>query len=103
MDTPLVTTQQHPDAPRDQCWCCGCIDARDLMVHLGNHPEVALCRACARWAAKEAWEIEDRHRAGVLVNARDRFRSLRRDVIRRDWHRHPVLGRPLRWLGRHLP
>jgi hypothetical protein len=73
------------------------------MVHLGNHPEVALCRPCARWAAKEAWEIEDRDKAGALVNMRGRFRQLRRAVIHRNWHRHPVLGRPLRWLGRHLP
>lgn len=73
------------------------------MVHLGNHPEVAMCCPCARWAAKQAWEIEDREKTGVLVNLRDLFRHLRRDVVDRGWHRHPVLGRPLRWLGRHLP
>jgi hypothetical protein len=73
------------------------------MVHLGNHPEVAMCRPCARWAAKEAWEIEDRDKTGLLVNLRHRFRRLRRDVRHRNWHRHPVFGRPLRWLGSHLP
>jgi hypothetical protein len=73
------------------------------MVHLGNHPEVALCLPCARWAAKQAWEIEDRDRAGVVVGLRDRFRRLRRGVIDHNWHRHPIVGRPLRWLGRHLP
>lgn len=73
------------------------------MVHLGNHPEVAVCRPCARWAAKEAWGIEDRDKTGPLVNMRDRFRRLRREVRGRNWHRHPVFGRPLRWLGHHLP
>lgn len=73
------------------------------MVHLGNHPEVALCLPCARWAANEAWAIEDRDRTGILVTLRDRFRELRRAVIDRNWHRHGAIGRPLRWLGKHLP
>jgi hypothetical protein len=98
----------HPAIEAEQgepsrCWCCGVIDDPERMVHLGNHPEVALCRPCARWAAKEAWEIEDRDKTGVLVSMRDRFRHLRRGVIHRNWHRHPLFGRPLRWLGRHLP
>ena len=103
MDTPLATAQGRPDPPPGQCWCCGSIDAPDRMVHLGNHPEVATCRPCARWAAKEAWEIEDRAKTGPLVTLRDRFRKLRRGVIDRSWHRHPVLGRPLRWLGNLSP
>jgi hypothetical protein len=73
------------------------------MVHLANHPEVALCRPCARWAAKQAWEIEDRDKIGVLRMMRDRVRHLRRGLIDRNWHRLPVIGRPLRWLGRHVP
>jgi hypothetical protein len=73
------------------------------MIHLGNHPEVVMCRPCARWAAQEAWEIEDRDKTGVLASMRDRFRHIRRRVIERNWHRHPVLGPPLRWLGKHLP
>jgi hypothetical protein len=55
------------------------------------------------WAAKEAWEIEDRDKTGALVSMRGRLRHLRRGVIHRTWHQHPVFGRPLRWLGRHLP
>lgn len=88
---------------RSACWCCGAVDSPERQVHLGNHPEVALCLGCARWAAKEAWEIEDRDRSGPLVVARDGFRSLRRDVVRRGWHRSPLLGGPLRWLGKRLP
>jgi hypothetical protein len=73
------------------------------MVHLGNHPEVALCLRCARWAAKQAWEIEDRDRTGALVLARDRFRALRSRVVDRGWQHNRYVGRPLRWLGKHLP
>lgn len=86
-----------------KCWCCGRVEDPMRMVHLGDHPEVALCLGCARWAAKQAWEIEDQNRTGPLVLARDRLRSLRRDVIARGWHRHPLIGRPLRWLGKRAP
>ena len=44
-------TPEQP--PPGQCWCCGRVDDPSLMVHLGNHPEVALCRGCARWAADQ--------------------------------------------------
>lgn len=73
------------------------------MVHLGNHPEVAICLRCAQWAAKRAGEIEDSDRTGVRVAARNRFRQLRRRVVQRGWHNNRLLGRPLRWLGKHLP
>jgi hypothetical protein len=86
-----------------QCWCCGTVDDPTQMVHLGDHPEVALCRGCARWAAKQAWEIEDRAKSGPLVTARDRFRNARQAVIHRGWHRNRMIGAPLRWIGRHLP
>lgn len=104
MGAHTVATVGHPDpSPPGQCWCCGSVDDPGSMVHLGDHPEVALCRPCARWAAKRAWEIEDRDKAGVPVSIRGRFRQLRRDVIDHNWRRHPVVGRPLRWLGKHLP
>ena len=74
-----------------------------LMVHLGNHPEVGVCRPCARWAAKEAWEIEDRDSAGALVLGRDGLRIVRRFVIDRGWHRSRGLGGPLRWVGKRMP
>ena len=103
MDTPIPTSQGHPEPTPAQCWCCGAIDYQDRMIHLGNHPKVQLCCGCARWAAKEAWEIEDRDRTGGLVRLRDRLRDLRRGVVDRNWHQHRVIGRPLRWLGKHLP
>jgi len=98
-----VTGRAHSEPPNGQCWCCGSINDPERMVHLGDHPDVSMCLPCARWAATEAWELEDRDKTGPLVDMRDRFRQLRRGVIHRDWHRHPVLGRPVRWLGKHLP
>lgn len=100
----MATAQgRYPERPSGKCWCCGAIDDPERMVHLGNHPEVAMCLPCARWAAKEAWKIEDRERTGVLVSARARLRHVRLRVIHRNWHRHRLFGRPLHWLGRHLP
>ena len=43
VDTPPVTAHGQPDPPQGRCWCCGSIDDPDRMVHLGIHPEVALC------------------------------------------------------------
>ena len=96
-----VATDEPPR--RSECWCCGLIEDPARMVHLGNHPEVALCLRCARWTAKQAREIEDLTRTGPLVRARDRARLGRQKVMQRGWHRNRWLGRPLRWLGRRLP
>src|SRR3954447_11099545 len=98
----MTTARAEQDAPTqsasDQCWCCGRTDDPALMVHLGNHPEVAMCRQCARWAAKQAWEIDDRFKSGPMVIARDRFRNLRQAVVHRGWHRSRIFGGPLRWI-----
>ncbi len=73
------------------------------MIHLGNHPEVALCRPCARWASKQAWAIDDHTVHGPAVFVRNRLRALRQGVIDRGLHRNRFLGRALRWLGDRLP
>lgn len=86
-----------------QCWCCDASADPTRMVHLGNHPEVALCVRCAHWAAKQAWEIEDQGKAGPLVRVRSRLRAARRYVVRRGWQHHWLLRGPLRWLGKRLP
>lgn len=103
----MTTARAMQDTPATpapgECWCCGANDDPGQMVHLGNHPEVTLCRGCARWAAKQAWEIDDRAKTGPLVLARDRFRNLRQAVVDRGWHRSRIFGRPLRWLGDRLP
>lgn len=73
------------------------------MVHLGNHPEVALCTRCARWTAKQAWEIEDQVKTGPLVLARNGLRAARRAVVKRGWQHSRLFGGPVRWLGKRLP
>lgn len=103
MDASPVAGQAPAGPPSEQCWCCGSVDDPERMVHLGDHPEVGLCRACARWAAKQAWAIEDRDRTGPLALVRDGLRSIRRTVIAQGWHRSRWLGGPLRWIGKRLP
>ncbi len=73
------------------------------MVHLGNHPEVAICIRCAYSVKNWAREIEDRSRAGLGVWVRDQLRRLRRKVMQQRWHQRPIIGPPLRWLGKRLP
>jgi hypothetical protein len=100
-NTAVATDDSRPAS--GECWCCGTVDDPQLMVHLGNHPEVALCRRCARWAAKQAWEVDDRAKPGVLATVRSGFRKVRRSVVDRGWHRSRIVGGPLRWLGNRLP
>ncbi|MGI8696896.1 MAG: hypothetical protein ACR2JQ_09655 [Mycobacteriales bacterium] len=93
--------EQRPGPP--ECWCCGTIEDPARLVHLGNHPEVTVCTRCAHSLSKWAWEIEDQDRTGLAVRVRDRFRRLRKAVVRRSWHHNKILGRGLRWLGRFTP
>ncbi len=101
MSAHTAVDDAHVNSSR--CWCCGAIEDPAQLIHLGNHPEVALCVRCARWAAKQAWEIEDQGRTGPLVIARDRLRAARLDVVSRGWHQHRLLGLPVRWIGKRLP
>lgn len=87
----------------ERCWCCGQSQPAERVVHLGNHPEVVVCLRCAHFVHKQAWEIEDRDRSGPLPRSRDAFRQMRRTVVEHGWHQSPLIGRPLRWLGNHLP
>jgi hypothetical protein len=98
-----ASAETHDVPALGQCWCCGSDNDPTLMVRLGNHPEVALCRPCARWAAKQAWELDDQSKTGVLVIARNQFRSIRQTVIHHGWHRSPIIGASLRWIGKRLP
>lgn len=96
-----IEDEQSPGP--SQCWCCSAIADPAQLVHLGNHPEVAVCTRCAHALSKWAWEIEDQARTGLAVRARDRFRRLRKHVVRHDLHNNRLIGRPLRWLGRFTP
>ena len=99
----MTTAIEDQELPRSECWCCGTIDDPARLIRLGNHPEVALCVRCGRWAAKRAWEIEDMSKTGPLVAARDRLRAIRRGVVRRGWQHNRFLGGALRRLGKRLP
>jgi hypothetical protein len=60
---------------------------------------------CAHYVHQQAWDIEDDGKRGPAAFARDRFRNLRAEVIRREWHQTKTkfIGGKLRWLGKYLP
>jgi hypothetical protein len=102
MTSTAQDTADHPAAP-GQCWCCGNIEPEQNLVHLGNHPEVAVCTRCAHSLHTWAWAKDDQAKSGAGVRARNAFRRLRRAVMEKGWHRSRLIGQPLRWLGKHLP
>jgi hypothetical protein len=85
------------------CWCCGAGLSLGRIVSLGNHPEVEICLPCAHFLHRQANAREDAMRASPATWIRDRMRAVRYNVIHHQWHRKPIIGRPLRWLGRHIP
>ena len=86
-----------------ECWCCGRQYAEEGLVRLGNHPEVSVCLACAHYLHQQARQREDRLRPSIAARGRDALRWGRRMVMDRRLHQRPLIGRPLRWLGRRLP
>ena len=75
----VLTAIEDPELPpHSECWCCGRIEQPDRLVHLGNHPEVAVCIRCAYSLKTWARAIEDRDRAGSAVRLRDLLRHARR-------------------------
>jgi hypothetical protein len=97
------TGSDAEDGQGVECWCCGQRSAEQRCVRLGNHPEVAVCLACAHFLHQQARQREDALRPSIAARLRDCVRWGRRVVIDRGWHRHRLIGRPLRWLGRRLP
>jgi hypothetical protein len=100
---PVSTAIDMHDDGNVPCWCCDTIGAADRMVHLGSHPEVHLCLRCAHFVHQQAWQIEDEGKRGPAALARDGFRNLRAEVMRRGWHQNRIIGGKLRWLGKYLP
>ena len=96
---PVITAIDMHDEGDVLCRCCGNIDAADRMVH----PAVHLCLGCAHFVHQQAWQIEEEGKRGPGAFARDRFRNLRAEVMRRGWRQNRVFGDKLRWLGRYLP
>jgi hypothetical protein len=85
------------------CWDCGNSLTLGQIVNLGNHLEVELCLPCAHYLHRQANAREDAMRPPPARRARDRMRAARTGVVQRQWHQGPIIGRPLRWLGRHTP
>lgn len=85
------------------CWCCGNEFPEASVVRLGRHPEACVCLGCARYLHLKANARRDAQHPSLASRGRDVLRSGRTLVIRRGWHQRPLIGRPLRWLGRHLP
>lgn len=86
-----------------ECWCCGRQFPGEQLLHLGAHPEAVVCLGCAHFLHHQARQREDARNPSIAARMRDGLRWCRRVVIDHQWHQRPVIGRPLRWLGRHLP
>jgi hypothetical protein len=86
-----------------RCWCCGQLRSADRMIHLGSHPEVAVCLACAHFLHQRARAREDELHPSLASRGRDVLRAGRQLAMRRGWHHAPGAGRVLRWAGRRLP
>jgi hypothetical protein len=86
-----------------ECWCCGSAYPEFDLVRLGNHPEVGVCLRCAHFLHQQARGREDALHPSPASRVRDQLRSARRVVMQRHWHQRPVIGKPLRWLGRRVP
>lgn len=99
MTIPAGETQES----RSRCWCCGQVYSDDQLVHLGSRPEAAVCFGCARILNQRA----RRAQAGDSTSPDARIRRVldhsRAFVVEHGWHRLPVLGSTLQWLGNHLP
>jgi hypothetical protein len=83
-----------------RCWCCGRAASEEMLVRLGNHPEVGVCLDCVGSLGRRA---RDRDASLVRKRLRSAAGSIRNEVTARQWHRLPVIGPVLRWIGRHAP
>ena len=97
------TARSEDRADSLECWCCGQGQRADDVVHLGNHPEVAVCLGCAHFLHQRARGVEDARRPSPAARVRDGLRAARGVVIRHGWHEKPLIGPVLRRLGTRLP
>ena len=100
MSQPAVATDT---VEVSRCWCCGQEYAEADLVRLGSHPEVGVCFRCARFLSRKAQEAQDRKHPSAAGRARAVLNRGRDTAIEHGWHRLPVVGPALRWLGDHLP
>jgi hypothetical protein len=83
-----------------ECWCCGSTHPESGLVRLGRHPEVGVCLGCAHFLHQQARGRVNAQHPSMASRVRDQLRAARRMVTQRGWHQRPVIGKPLRWLGR---
>jgi hypothetical protein len=102
MTTAAAATESDAAEPLE-CWCCGSAYPESDLVRLGRHPEVGVCLPCAHFLHQQARGREDAQRRSPATRLRDVLRAGRRRVMHLRWHQKPLIGRPLRWLGRRLP
>lgn len=96
-------THEEATTSAPRCWCCGAERREDELLHLGNHPEVAVCAGCARWLHRRATQLEDAQHPTIGARLRAVVRSARAHVIDRGWHQRGALGKLLRRIDRYLP
>jgi hypothetical protein len=98
MSTETATAAGQTIEPR--CWCCGQIRSEDVLVHLGDHPEVGICLNCVHFLQRQA---RDREAAVMRQRLRGAAEAVRGEVMARGWHQRPVIGPVLLWINRRLP
>jgi uncharacterized protein CbrC (UPF0167 family) len=98
----MSTTRTEPE-DSVLCWCCGQERPAASAVHLGSHPEVQICPQCAHYLWRRAVQRRDQLHPSAMSRVRGGMWSVRDLVVRKGWHRKPVVGDALRWIGRHLP
>jgi hypothetical protein len=98
-----VEDTDDEDVRRGQgrCWCCDRPYRPEEMVHLGAHPEVTVCRDCARYLNRRAAILPGTTKPMRVV--RSTTQAVRDRVMARNLHESRFLGRFLRWLDKYLP
>ncbi len=94
-------TQESPDSAT--CWCCGNEFPEEQLLRLGSHPEVAVCLRCSVFLVRQARARRDANNPSMSGRVRQVVDGGRQAVVRMGWHRLPVVGPVLRWVGDHLP
>jgi hypothetical protein len=96
-------TKEPADEVEPRCWCCGRSLPEGQLVRLGNRPEAAVCFRCAADLNRRARERRDRLKPSAPARVRFALNRGRETVIEHGWHRLPVVGPALRWIGDHIP
>lgn len=99
----MTAAAEHETMSPTKCWCCGSTYPEDDLVHLGEHPEVAVCLGCSQWLRRRAVRRRGAGRRSPAVRIRGVIDGVRGAVIERGWHERGVLGRLLRRIDRYLP